>query len=226
MVSRPSWGPDHRHGTCSSPHAPPLPLALLALVCSRPLPVVLAAPSCSTRAAPRVFPSRAVLWSRLTAPLPSCRHSCSSASATGPVESRSAAGVARSSAPSEPLHCSEGKSEASCLRRRRQQGNAGLISTADRRGGAPNARCGARFWVKLPRAVPCGLAAPTPLLMTTSTTRTTTRCLGPPSTSSPQSSRTSVRLCSILGWRIWPETRSLSPLLARWLTSQCSVLRR
>ena len=46
--------------------------------------------------APRVFPSRALPWRSVS----SCRHSCSSAS--GPVESRSTAGVARSPAPREP----------------------------------------------------------------------------------------------------------------------------
>ena len=36
-----------------------------ALHCSMPLPVVLAAPSCSISVAPRIFPSRALPWPRL-----------------------------------------------------------------------------------------------------------------------------------------------------------------
>ena len=41
-----------------------------ALLCPRPLPVVLVAPSCSTSVHPRVFPPRALLWPRLTARSP------------------------------------------------------------------------------------------------------------------------------------------------------------
>ena len=62
-----------------------------ALLCPSPPPVVLVAPSCSTglsvESSPVVPPDRSVFF---------CRHSCSSASAGGPVESRSTAGVARS----------------------------------------------------------------------------------------------------------------------------------
>ena len=42
-----------------------------------------------------------------------------------------------------------------------KQGNAGGTSTAVGCDATPNARCGARFGVKLPCAVQCGLAAQT-----------------------------------------------------------------
>ena len=56
-------GPDPCHGACLSSRAP-------ALICPRPHLVVFVAPSCSTSVAPRVFPSRALLWPRLTARSP------------------------------------------------------------------------------------------------------------------------------------------------------------
>ena len=94
-----------------------------------------------------------------------------------------------------------------------KHGNAGGTSTAAGCDATPNDRCGARFGVWLPRAVSCGLAAPTPLLTTTSTTRTTTRCFcsaSPRHLQHNPAGLLTTTLCSTLGWRIWLETRSLS----------------
>ena len=174
-------GPGSCRGACPSLCAPPPPLALSLSSTQGRSPAVPAAPSCSASAVPRD-------WSCLVAPsdrsVSSCRHSCSSASAAGPVESRSTAGVARSSAPSESaccrfrshhVRCSQGQSEASCLKRRR--------SEATQEGQAPPSGATTHqsldvardFSVKHPRAVQCGLAAPTPRPMMTTTKPTTMR---------------------------------------------------
>ena len=111
------------------------------------------------------------------------RHSCSSASATGPVE----CGV-RLAWPEAPHHPSLalqllipprlplGRLVRGVPEAPPKQGNAGGTSTAVGCDAPPNGRCGARFSVKHPRPVQCGLAAPTPLLTMTSTTLTKMRC--------------------------------------------------
>ena len=141
-----AWCPGSSGGACGACGPDPCHGACLAL--SLPSAQGRSQPSSRTSAGLSVTSCPVAALDRSAS---SCRHSCSSGSATGPVEARSAAGVARSSAPSEPRDA---------LSDPVKQGNAGGTSTA----------------VGCDRAVPCGLAAPTPLLMTASTTRTTTRC--------------------------------------------------
>ena len=73
----------------------------------------------------------------------SCRHSCSSASANGPVESRSTAGVTRSPAPSEARAAASDPTAFTARKASQKHGNAGGTSTVAGRDAAPNGRCGA-----------------------------------------------------------------------------------
>ena len=145
--------------------------------CPRPLEAVFADPFCSISVAPRVFPSRALPWPRLIVRFPTA----STPRLLLPALS-SHVRLARLEAPHrpsrvpQPLHrdrCSEGKSEASCLRRGR--------STATQEGQAPPPGAAPHQTIDVARdfgssAVQCGPAAPTPLLTMMSTTRTMTRC--------------------------------------------------
>ena len=71
------------------------------LPCPRPLMVVLVAPSCSISVAPTGLSVKSSPVAPPDRLVSSCRHSCSSAFANGPVESRGTAGVARSPTPRE-----------------------------------------------------------------------------------------------------------------------------
>ena len=78
------------------------PARALALLYPRPLPAVPAGFILLSQRAPTGLSVKSCPVSSPDHSISSHRHSCSSASAAGPVESRSAAGVARCSAPSEP----------------------------------------------------------------------------------------------------------------------------
>ena len=81
------------------------------------------------------------------------------------------------------------------------RGNRGGTSTAAVCDAPPNDRCGPRFSVKHQRAVQCGLAAPTPRPMMTTTTRATLCCSCSP-TSLRLYLRTSLRWTS--SWWHYP----------------------
>ena len=143
-------------------------------LCPRSLPAVLAAPFCSISATPRAFPSRALPCHRLTG-----RH-LPAATLAPRVPGARPALLEVPRRPSRALQLlipprpSLGRQVRDVVPQ--APGNAGGTSIADGCGATPNDRCGTRFWVKLSRVVPCGVAAPTPLLTLTSTTRTMTRC--------------------------------------------------
>ena len=115
----------------------------------------------------------------------SCRHSCSSASANGPVESRSTSGVARSPTPSrvpQPLF-----TPRPLLGRQVR----GVVPQAPLKHGIAGGTSATKrsMWreisLKHPRPVQCVLAVPTPRPMMTSTTRATPCCSCSRSTCGP-----------------------------------------
>ena len=186
--------------------APPSPTSAparaLVPLCPRPLPAVLGIPFCSTSAAPRPFPSRALPWPRLTV-----RFLLAATPAPRPLlPALSSYGVwlAWPEAPHRPSRVLQllitpvrGVVPQVPLK----HDNAGGTSTAAGCGVTPNDRCGARCSVKHQRAVQCGLAAPTPRPMMTTTTRATPCCSCSPTPSSrPLYLRASLRWTS--SW--WP----------------------
>ena len=116
--------------------------------------------SLDTGAAHATFPSRALLWPRLTARSLPVATPASSASANGPVESRrgpaAAATVVRMASQRRPP--------------------SGPTEARQRRRAPPSGQCGVRFSLKPSCPTPCGLDVLTPRPMTMSTTRATPCC--------------------------------------------------
>ena len=127
-----------------------------ALLCPRPHPVVLVAPSCSISVAPRVFPSRVLLWPRLTA-----RSRLAATPAPRPLPAALLSHGARQAWPAAPLRVSQvllpllpprpllGRQVRGAVPQAPlKHANAGGTSIAAEHGGLPSGQCGVRCFTK------------------------------------------------------------------------------
>ena len=116
--------------------------------------------------------------------------------------------MARSPAPSEPRAAASDPTASAARKASQRRRASGAAEARQRkrdkhRRPVRHDRCGARFCVKHPRPVQCGLAAPTPRPTITTTTRATPCCSCSPTPSSrPLHLRTSLRWTS--SWRPYP----------------------